>query len=325
MLRSFARPFVKALIDAKFRIQNRIDPPVVVLLYHRVADVGTDPDMLAVTPARFREQLSWLKLRFPVLRFEEEWTDHDKPAVVITFDDGYADNYHFALPILGEFDIPATFFVTSGQLDSGEEFWWDELARLLSGACAAAPQVEFPRESGTIRLDVSTAPARQAAYRTAHRHLMDAPPDLRRRMLAAVREWYGSDGAARASHRILSSSELTELAAHPLATIGAHTVSHARLSVLDFESQRWEIVASKADLEARIGKLVEVFAYPFGGRQDYTRDTVKLCQEAGFRKVASNFPGNAHRWSDPLQIPRHLVRNWSVDEFAKRIEGFFAR
>jgi peptidoglycan/xylan/chitin deacetylase (PgdA/CDA1 family) len=123
----------------------------------------------------------------------------------------------------------------------------------------------------------------------------------------------------------LSSSELTRLAAHPLATIGAHTVSHTRLSALDVESQRREMIASKADLESRIGRPVEVFAYPFGGRHDYTQDSTVLCREAGFRKAAANFGGNAHRWSDPLQIPRHLVRNWSLAEFAPRVERFFAR
>lgn len=325
MLRSVVRPLVHALADAKSRIQNLIDPPVVVLLYHRVAVLADDPDMLAVTPARFREQLIWLKSRFPVIRFETEWSVIDKPAVVITFDDGYADNFHAALPILSDLDIPATFFVTAGQIDCGEEFWWDELARLLSGSSAAAPVLEIPVGQGTDRLDVSTASARQTAYWNVHQRLLDAPVTARRSVVAALRGWRGSDGTVRESHRTLSSSELTRLAEHPLVTIGAHTVSHTRLSVLDIEAQRKEITASKADLETRIGRPVEVFAYPFGGRRDYTSDSTALCREAGFRKAASNFGGNAHRWSDPHQIPRHLVRNWSVDEFAMRVESFFAR
>lgn len=325
MLRSAARPFVRAFVDAKSRIQNRIDPPIVVLLYHRVAVLAEDPDLLAVTPARFREHLTWLKSRFPVMRFETDWAGSDRPAVVITFDDGYADNFHNALPILRELDIPATFFVTSGQIDCGEEFWWDELARLLPGEDARASVLEIPVGSSTNRLDVSTASARQAAYRIAHRRLLDAPVTERRCVVAALREWRRSDGAVRESHRTLSSSELTRLAEHPLVTIGAHTVSHTRLSVLDVEAQRREMVASKADLETRIGRPIEVFAYPFGGRRDYTSDSTALCREAGFQKAASNFGGNAHRWSDPYQIPRHLVRNWSMDEFAPRVERFFAR
>lgn len=325
MLRSLVRPLTRALIGARARLENRIDPPVVVLLYHRVAVLVDDPDLLAVTPDRFREQLIWLKSRFPVIRFEAEWSDGDKPAVVITFDDGYADNFHIALPILSELDIPATFFVTSGQLDCGEEFWWDELVRLLPGTDAKAPVLEVPAGQSTDRLDVSTASARQTAYWNVHQRLLSAPVTVRRGVVAALRDWRGSDGTVRESHRALSSSELTRLAGNPLVTIGAHTVSHTRLSVLDVEAQRMEIAESKTDLETRIGRPIEVFAYPFGGRRDYTSESIALCKEAGFRKAASNFPGNAHRWTDPLQIPRHLVRNWNVEEFSLRVESFFAR
>jgi peptidoglycan/xylan/chitin deacetylase (PgdA/CDA1 family) len=123
----------------------------------------------------------------------------------------------------------------------------------------------------------------------------------------------------------MTATELNHLAQSRLVTIGAHTVSHTRLSVIGDEEQRLEIAASKADLEGHIGRPIEVFAYPFGGRRDYTMGTRAICQEAGFRKVASNFPGNAHRWSDPLQIPRHLVRNWPVSEFARHIGSFLVR
>lgn len=325
MLRSIARAVLQALADAKARIENRIDPPVLVLLYHRVATLAEDPDLLAVTPERFREQLLWLERRLSFTRFEADWSNLKRPAIVVTFDDGYADNVRNALPILAELDIPATFFITSGKIDSGAEFWWDELAQLLPGAADRAVPLELPLLSARYRLDTSTKIARQQAYVRTHRLLFDAPLDARLSILAALREWSGSNGAARHSHRALSSTELKRLADNPLVTIGAHTVSHTRLAILGVEQQRREIAASKAELETRLGRPIEVFAYPFGGRADYTSDTTAICRESGFRKAASNFPGNAHRWSDPLQIPRHLVRNWDVSEFARRIEGFLAR
>ena len=110
---------------------NLIDSPVIILIYHRVTDLPADPEMLAVSPDNFRLHMKFLKQQFGIVRFEEEWTNVQKPAVAITFDDGYADNVLEALPILEEIGVPATFFVSTGRIGSGREFWWDRLEGIL--------------------------------------------------------------------------------------------------------------------------------------------------------------------------------------------------
>lgn len=101
------------------------EPPIVVLTYHRVARLESDPEQLAVSPDRFREQLEFLRSNFPVLRFDETWKRPERTSFVLTFDDGYADNLTDALPILREFGCPATFFVSAGAVDADREFPWD--------------------------------------------------------------------------------------------------------------------------------------------------------------------------------------------------------
>ena len=119
--------------------------------------------------------------------------------------------------------------------------------------------------------------------------------------------------------------ELRLLAGSRWASIGAHTVTHSRLAALPPEVQHAEITASKRALEGWLGREIPLFSYPFGRRSDYTRESIRLCRESGFTKAASNFPGQAHRWTDPYQIPRHLVRNWTGEEFAARLRGFWTR
>ncbi len=119
--------------------------------------------------------------------------------------------------------------------------------------------------------------------------------------------------------------EVRRLAESPWATVGAHTVSHAALSALPAEEQRQEIFLSKAELEAITGKEITTFSYPFGRKSEYSRISVELCREAGFTRAAANFPGQVHRWSDPLQLPRHLVRNWELATFAQELKGFWTR
>ena len=103
---------------------NIIENPVIVLCYHRVTKLTCDEHQLAVSPANFRDQIKYICENFPVQRFDAPWS-HKKLSFVITFDDGYADNLYEALPILQEFSVPATFFVTSGFIGADKEFPWD--------------------------------------------------------------------------------------------------------------------------------------------------------------------------------------------------------
>lgn len=103
---------------------NIIENPVIVLCYHRVTKLVHDEHMLAVSPKNFRDQIKYISENFPVQKFDTPW-NHKELSFVITFDDGYADNLYEALPVLQEFSVPATFFVTSGFIDSDREFPWD--------------------------------------------------------------------------------------------------------------------------------------------------------------------------------------------------------
>jgi peptidoglycan/xylan/chitin deacetylase (PgdA/CDA1 family) len=120
---------------------------------------------------------------------------------------------------------------------------------------------------------------------------------------------------------LLTEKELKLLAASPWVTIGAHTVSHSRLAMLSEQDQRTEIFESKQYLEQLLGKVITVFSYPFGKKSDYDMTSVRLCREAGFLKAAGAFPGEAHRRSDPFQIPRHFVYNWDASALATYLKG----
>ena len=110
-----------------------------MLLYHRVAELASDPQCLAVSPARFADHLDVIRrhglpvsLADLVDRSQREAVPAG--AVAVTFDDGYADNLTTALPLLAAADVPATVMVSTLPLAHGREFWWDELERRLLGA-----------------------------------------------------------------------------------------------------------------------------------------------------------------------------------------------
>jgi peptidoglycan/xylan/chitin deacetylase (PgdA/CDA1 family) len=323
MIRPLARKCLDLLKSARSRLVNPCDPPVVVLIYHRVTTLAHDPQQLAVTPEHFRAQMRYLGDHFPVLRFEEDWRGVREPSVCVSFDDGYADNFLEALPILEQERIPASFFVSTGGLGTRREFWWDELERLLlePGERPETCSVELGALSGVWA--TGSRDQRRRCYDELHPLWRPLAPERLEHGLDQLRRWAGCGPQGRESHRPLSVAELRALAASPWVTLGAHCVRHPRLSALPAERQREEILQSKLRLEELSGGEVRVFSYPFGCRGDYDRTSVRICRELGFRRVAANFPGQVHSWCDPMQAPRQLVRDWPLERFARKLEGFF--
>src|SRR3954452_3089893 len=118
------------------KVRRGFAPEALILLYHRVADRPSDPQLLCVTPDHFAEHLDILhKYMYPMsLRQFMQQADNNslrRRSVIITFDDGYTDNAYAARDLLERYDLPATIFVTSGYVDQRRELWWDELERLL--------------------------------------------------------------------------------------------------------------------------------------------------------------------------------------------------
>lgn len=323
LLRTAARELIRAVDRRYSKLANLVDVPIVVLLYHRVTRSTTDPQLLCVDPERFRAQLTRVKARHPILRLEDDLGGVRQPSVMITFDDGYADNALEALPILEELGVPATFFVATGTIGTRREFWWDELERLilLPRDVPRTFQLQDERHGGTwATRDLET---RFDLYRALHGRILQVDAAIRERWLEQLRRWAGAGSEGRESHRAMSVDELRRLAASPAATIGAHTQTHAALAALSAEAQQEEIVGSKRQLERWIEREVRLFSYPFGGPTQFDRTSARLCRRAGFAKAAANHPGQIHRWTDPFRLPRHVVRNWADDEFERQLDGFW--
>jgi len=306
----------------KNRLLNMIDLPVVVLLYHRINSLPEDPYFLAVTPDNFRDQLLFLKQSFDIVRFGEDWSGLKRPSAAITFDDGYADNLIHALPVLEEVGAPATFFVSTGIIGTAEEFWWDELERIVLGDQPFPETFELNDSLFGKAWPTGSVSDRRKLCGKLHRLMFNIDAERRCTWLGQLRQWAGAGEEGREVNRAMTIEELQSLANSKWVTVGAHTVSHTLLSALPIAEQQREINASKKQLENWLGHEVTVFSYPFGRRSDYTNDTVNICRKAGFVRAAANFPGQAHKWTDPFQVPRQTVFNWPAARFGKELKRF---
>jgi peptidoglycan/xylan/chitin deacetylase (PgdA/CDA1 family) len=134
--------------------------PTVVLMYHRVASPERDIHDLSVQPARFAAQMRHLHEHEEVVPLVEARRPSRRRRVVVTFDDGYADNAYAAREILEELALPATYFVTARYVDGELTPWWDELGRSCS---TAARPTAGSRSSSTVSASPPTSdPTRRA-------------------------------------------------------------------------------------------------------------------------------------------------------------------
>lgn len=339
----------------QLRLARIFSSKVLILLYHRVRTAPCfDPYVLGVTPEHFGEHLEvLLKHGRPMhLRQVVEALRHDalpRRAVVVTFDDGYADNLHNAKPILERFDFPATVFVTAGYVGQQNEFWWDELERTVLHAGSLPSLLQLEIDGRTYEwnlgdggryseadfqlnsdwhygLDVDPSP-RHRLFRSLYQILNSLSISSRQGAFEKLRAWARMELNARATHRILTPAEVVELAEEGLVEIGAHTVNHPALGSLPPTAQREEIQGSKTRLEEILGMQVASFAYPYGSRarSDYTEQTVALVQAAGFASACSNLAQPVYPDADPFQLSRAGVKDWDGDELASRLATWLRR
>jgi len=334
----------------KRRVRSLLDrsPRAVILAYHRVAADPWDPSQLCVSPRHFEEQMHLLReetepIRLRDLALGSPERNIRNGGVVLTFDDGYADSWSSAAPVLAAMRIPATFFVTTGMVDSGREFLADELIHLTLLAARLPKPLEIAVRGLAVRLAEIMQPAlfggkdqlegggkatdemaRERLYAALHRILREENSESREAILSEIRRQVGGgDVSACESHRTLSSSELRELAGEDLFEVAAHSIEHLVLRRLPVEEQARQIRDSKCQLERILSRPVESFAYPYGSEWNVSPTTVDLVRQAGFRQACANVPGQIRRDSNPFWLPRCLVRDWGEAEFRQKLRDFF--
>jgi peptidoglycan/xylan/chitin deacetylase (PgdA/CDA1 family) len=287
--------------------ERRIVGDVGVLAYHRVATPTHDPWDLCVSADRFDEQLAVLRdvgtiepLGAVLGASATARLRRRRPRFAVTFDDGYLDNLTDALPVLERHDAPATVFVPTGMLDM-PSFWWDRLTTL-------ALSCQDPAVLWQAAIRIGLAPAGATPADGQHRAVLDAlyeqfAPLTPAAAQAAVGRLAREAGEAEPvpDGRPMTTEELRKLAAHPLVTIGIHTVTHSRLSLLPPAAVRDEVTQSARHLEQLLGARPHLFAYPYGDTSPAVADVVRATDVE--RAVTTD-----DRWvrlrEDPMLIPR---------------------
>ncbi len=286
-----------------------------VFYFHRVPE-QPDPLLPSEPDARmFDRMLGWIGSQFRVLDPLEasrrlfEGTLPDRPAV-ISFDDGYRDNYTVALPILRRHGFRAMFFVATGFLD-GSMMFNDRVIEAVRRCSAGV----LPVPGADRNVPVCSIPERAAAIDQLLRAIKHLPPAERMERVAEIEH---AAGVAPASGAMMRPEEV--IALHRAGMhVGGHTRTHPILLKLDHTEAWREIDGGLEDLRSLTGERPRLFAYPNGKPGvDYGPEHVSMVEQAGCSFAFTTHPGAARRTSSRFELPRFTPWDRSAAKFRLR-------
>lgn len=295
---------------------------IVGLNYHRIGDGRRtifDRGLYSATAEAFDGQVRWLKTNFDVIAPREVDTAVRAKRgrhVIVTFDDGYADNHEHAFPILKSHGVPGTFFIATGFIDEPRLPWWDEIAWMVRTSKRSG--VEMP-----AFLDAPVSfdePERERAVRALLRAYKKLPDSITTQFLDAAGRATGT-GRPPADVVDLRTIWMTwdmirEMHAGGM-TIGGHTAHHPVLSRLSREKQAKEIAMCERRLKEELGIPMTTFSYPVGTLDAFNSESRACLRERGVHTAFSYYGGmrRLRDW-DQYDIRRIAIeQDTSFDEF----------
>ncbi len=266
----FTLHHVRPQLPASFRPNAllEITPEFLDTVLHTLRAEGYEPIPLDEVPSRLR-------------------SDDGKRFAAFTLDDGYHDNAIHAAPVFSKHNAPFSVFVSKGLSERSHTLWWETLEALVS----AADDLEIDIGDGPMRFAMHTDTQKIGAFETIGGRIIAADEQERVERLNAKALEYGIDANKLTENLVLNGDGLKALAENPLASLGAHTISHRAIGLLEREEALREMRVSADYVEGITGKRPKAFAYPYGFAPAVTPRDHELALEAGFEMALTTQPG----------------------------------
>jgi len=304
-------------------VQKRRSGNLQILVYHRVND-ERDPFFCGVPVHVFKAQMEYLASNFRVLALEEaveRLGRRDLPdnAIVITFDDGYRDNYINAFPLLEELSLPATIFLATGAIGSGSVLWHDRVF-----AAFRETRVGILSGFGNSSRDypLNTVAEKLLAQGKALDFIRSLEEDARFSAIEVLFNKLDVLDRRESSELMLSWDEVKTMHHSGGISFGSHTVTHPILSKLSLERAREEIERAKQMIEDTLNTSVRTFAYPNGRMSDFNQITKQLLRDSGHTCALTTNFGTNESDQDPFELRRATPWDHDVETFALRLNYY---
>jgi len=283
-------------------------PVLWVLNYHRIGnpdDCPYDTDLFSATIEQFDEQVRFLKRHFHVATVDEVIDllagrkKNGHATALITFDDGYIDNYTGAFPVLAAHGVQGTFFLPTSYIGTNRLTWWDRIASIIKRSRKRMVRLDHPSPR---EFDLERDGVLKVIEQVLWIYKLEQVGDTEA-FISMLMECFES--TPDESGQCFMTWENAQAMARGGMAIGSHTHSHEILAKLPEPKQLEELLTSKALLESKLGTSVNAFSYPVGLRDTFSAATQAALREAKYRVAFSFYGGvNLLDQTDPYDIRR---------------------
>lgn len=317
MKRLFWKIMVYCGIHHLFRILNK--RKIAILLYHGVVkDCANSTYHTQLSIKKFAWQINYLRKYYNVMSLEEVIRKIKKKealpsrVAVVTFDDGFENNYSVAYPLLKKHSIPATIFLTTNNIGTKNIPWPEEMYLILKETKKEELNL---REYGLGAYDVSTTSLKEDAYNTLlEKYLRKIPAREKNKLLGVIRERLGGiapDDECRSNFFMLSWEKVIKMYKGGLINFGGHTANHEILSRLSEAEMREEILNSYEAIKKQLNSDPVLFAYPNGRKKDFTDLSKEILKDRNILCGLTTIEGLVCYNNDLYELKR-LNAGWDI-------------
>lgn len=292
---------------------------LLVLAYHSITKGNIKHAGLEVSADNFDSQINFLKKHFDIIDIDNALyllnNNNYKNKLVITFDDGYRDNYSTALPLLIKHNVPATIFLTTDPIIQHGLLWGNELDITISESNCCKIIVD---KLGLI--DLSTYDKKLSATKAIKKHLKGLPTLEMKNTLNEIYKQLSLAASIRTDQRfeMLQIDEIIEMKNNNI-TFGSHTSTHpivSKISNLEFEN---ELSHSMNNIKDWTGNNVYYFAYPNGLKEDFTDESKNILKSFKYKAAFTLLRGTNNFLSDKYELKRIPIKDSTLHDFARYV------
>lgn len=304
-----------------WKLRNR----AVVLMYHRVLSEDTKSntfshDGIIVNVDTFETHIQYLNKIFNVVTLQEftekfiKGASYDKPVCLITFDDGWKDNYIYAYPILKKYDTPATVFLPANYIDTDNTFWQEGLNRMLIDIYYMGKKGEkyydrffklLNRYDLQYIMNLSEDRLRSSIAEAVNRKKKMSYDEVERMMEDISNNTESLTNGRENCDTFLRWEEIIQMKKDGIS-FGSHGLNHKILTNISFDEARNEIAESKSILEKMLRDDVYAFSYPNG---NYNQEIVEFIKSSGYKIAFITEKGFVDLKDSPFTLKRINIHN----------------
>ncbi|WP_321421999.1 polysaccharide deacetylase family protein [uncultured Methanobacterium sp.] len=258
---------------------------VAILTYHRICNKNDDWSLNPLPVKSFKEHLKFLTDSYNIISLDDlvDLVEKKEPiyekTAVLTFDDGYKDNYTNAYPLLEKYDIPATIYLTSKLIGTDELVWADKVGYIIYHSLVDHIKIDELSE-----YNLGSKFDKYQTFSLIKRKLGDLSELEKSSFIDKLANLCEVEIPADAGCELMLSWEEVKEMDENNIVFGAHTINHPVLPELTPKEAKWEILESKRVLEKNLQKKVNHFSYPYG---TFNQGVVNIVKDLKFKSAVT--------------------------------------